>query len=83
MSVTTGPWYQPQTQAVRRALSAAHDSASVSDLLFLEAWETQATLDIACTLRASQIRRANPALVEEIRAELRGARFLPVSSRPQ
>ena len=53
------------------------------DLLFLEAWEMQARPDIASTLRAGQIRRANPLLAEEIRAELRGGRVVPVSSRPQ
>jgi hypothetical protein len=83
LSATTRPWYSPHTQAVRRALRSARDAASVSDLLFLEAWEMRATPDIADTLRAGQIRRANPRLAEEIRAELRGVRMPPVSSRPQ
>ena len=78
-----GPWYEPRTQAVRRALSGASDEASVSDLLFLEAWEMQASAGIASTLRAAQIRRANPLLAEEIRAELRTRLKPPVSSRPQ
>jgi hypothetical protein len=44
----------------------------------------QAPADIASTLRAGQIRRANPLLAEEIRAELRiTGRKPPVSSRPQ
>lgn len=78
----THPLAQPQTEAVRRALQRTHDDASVRDLLFLEAWECQAAPDIAAALRASQLRRANPRLVEEIRAELRGARAA-VSSLPQ
>jgi len=41
-----------------------------ADLLFLEDWWTQRRPGIADCLRASQIRRANPALAEEIRAEL-------------
>lgn len=72
MSITTVPWGQPRTAAVRRALCATRDPATVNDLLFLEAWEAYGTPDIADTLRASQIRRANPRLAEEIRAELRG-----------
>ena len=70
MSSTTASWYRPQTEAVRRALQVAHDPASVRDLLFLEAWEAQSMCDIGSTLRASQIRRANPELAEAIRAEL-------------
>jgi hypothetical protein len=72
LSITTAPWDRPQTEAVRRALRATQDETSVSDLLFLEAWEAQTLPDIASTLRASQIRRANPRLAAEIRAELRG-----------
>jgi len=68
---------------VRRALRAAPDDAAVRDLLFLEAWEMYSPPDIASTLRAGQIRRANPRLADEIRAELRTARKPPVSSRPQ
>jgi hypothetical protein len=68
---------------VRRALRTAPDATSVSDLLFLESWEVQAPFDIASTLRAGQIRRANPHLAEEIRAELRTGRVMPVSARPQ
>jgi hypothetical protein len=82
LSTTTRPWDQPQTNAARRALRAMHDATSVSDLLFLESWEAQELPDIASTLRASQIRRANPQLAAEIRAELRGV--LPgLSARPQ
>jgi hypothetical protein len=68
---------------VRRALRATPDETAISDLLFLEAWEVQAPRDIASTLRAGQIRRANPLLAEAIRAELRAAPMPPVSLRPQ
>jgi hypothetical protein len=80
---TTEAWNRPMTEAVRRALRTAPDETAVRDLLFLEAWEMQARPDIASTLRAGQIRRANPRLEEAIRAELRGGRAPPVSSRPQ
>lgn len=82
MSITTAPRNPPQTEAVRRALQAAHDATSVSDLLFLESWEAQELPDIASTLRAGQIRRANPQLAAEIRAELRGDPS-GLSGRPQ
>lgn len=68
---------------MRRALRATPDHTAINDLLFLEAWEMQAPPDIASTLRASQIRRANPLLAEAIRAELSSAPRPPVSSRPQ
>jgi hypothetical protein len=63
-----------RTEAVRRALSTNQDAVTASDLLFLEAWEVAPMADIAATLRAGQIRRANPALAAEIRAELSGQR---------
>jgi hypothetical protein len=62
----------PQTEAVRRALRGVRSEAAVADLLFLEYWEMQRTGDIAATLRASQIRRANPHLAAAIHAELAG-----------
>ncbi len=83
MSAIAGPWYRPRTEAVRRALRAASDETTISALLFLEAWEIQSPRDIASTLRAGQIRRANPVLAEAIRTELRSVRMPPVSSRPQ
>jgi hypothetical protein len=61
---------RPLTRAVARALSALHDPASVSDLLFLERWEMSPLPGTAAALRVGQIRRANPALAAEIRAEL-------------
>ena len=60
----------PRTEALRRALQQVHDEAVAADLLFLEDWQTQRHLGVAACLRASQIRRANPALAAEIHAEL-------------
>lgn len=60
----------PRTEALRRALRQIHDEGAAADLLFLEYWQTQSKPDIAASLRASQIRRANPALAAEIHAEL-------------
>jgi hypothetical protein len=62
----------PRTRALRRALQQVHDEAAAADLLFLEYWQTQRIPDIAASLRASQIRRANPTLAAEIHAELTG-----------
>lgn len=60
----------PRTQAVRSALAAAQDSRTIADLLFLETWVEGRPADLAATLRASQIRRANPALATAIQQEL-------------
>ena len=60
----------PYTMALRHALQTAKDTASVTDLLFLEAWEIQRPQNLGVTLRARQIRRANPQLAREIAAEL-------------
>ena len=62
----------PRTEALRRALQQTHDEAAAADLLFLEDWQTQRAPGIAASLRASQIRRANPTLAAEIHAELTG-----------
>ncbi len=64
----------PYTQAVRDALQTVHDAMTEADLLFLEAWEMQPTAHLGATLRASQIRRANPALTAAINRELRKKR---------
>lgn len=63
----------PMTQALRRALDRA-DGNAAADLLFLEAWEASPMPLVGATLRAHQIRRANPALAEEIRAEITASR---------
>jgi hypothetical protein len=65
---------QPVTLAVSLALREIRDPMVRSDLLFLEAWEMQRPADLGATLRASQIRRANPDLVEAIERELKAAR---------
>jgi hypothetical protein len=62
----------PYTQAVRRALEDANNSAKAADLLFLEAWEMRPGPLLGATLRAGQIRRANPDLAAELDAELKG-----------
>ena len=61
----------PFTEAVRRALQSVHDAVTEADLLFLEAWEIRPAPHLGTTLRASQIRRANPALTAAINAELK------------
>ena len=65
---------RPLTQAVERALSGVRDQASAADLLFLERWEICPLPGVAAALRVGQLRRANPILAAEIRAELAGRR---------
>jgi len=59
-----------QTAVLRRALSDMNDPSAAADLLFLEAWERSSVFCVATVMRASQIRRANPGLAAEIRADL-------------
>jgi hypothetical protein len=61
----------PFTLAVRQALRGVSNSAIEADLLFLEAWEMHPSSHLGVTLRASQIRRANPGLAAAIDAELK------------
>jgi hypothetical protein len=61
----------PFTLAVRRALQGVNDSVTEADLLFLEAWEIHPSSHLGATLRASQIRRANPGLAAAIEGELK------------
>jgi hypothetical protein len=70
----------PYTLAVRRALQGVNNSALEADLLFLEAWEMHPSSHLGVTLRASQIRRANPGLAAAIDAELKAG--LPGARRP-
>ena len=58
------------TRAVSRVLLTVSDPRTRSDLLFLEAWEIHRPRDLGATLRATQIRRANPDLVAAIEREL-------------
>ena len=64
---------QPHTRAVSVALQNARDPRTIDDLLFLEDWEMRRPKNLGATLRASQIRRANPALVAAIERELKEA----------
>jgi hypothetical protein len=70
---------RPVTQVVRQALRAMPDAISAADLLFLEAWEMQRPRDLSATLRAGQIRRANPGLAAAIVDELRGKQLQQAS----
>lgn len=65
------------TEALRRALSTIRDANSAADLMFLESWEVFSIPGVAAALRASQLRRANPALAAEIRAELNAGKRRP------
>ena len=67
----------PYTEAVRRALQGISDPRLAADLLFLEAWERDPVANLGVTLRAGQIRRANPGLAAAIGAELRAQSGLP------
>jgi hypothetical protein len=62
----------PFTLAVREALQKITDLQAENDLLFLEAWEMQPSANLGATLKAGQIRRANPGLAAAIDAELKG-----------
>ncbi len=70
MTATADQWQLPRTDAVRRALQSVRDETTAADLLFLEAWEANPSSTIAATLRIGQIRRANPSLAAQVRAEL-------------
>ena len=71
MLMASGARKPPYTQAVRKILENSNNSDKEADLLFLEAWEMQPTNLLGATLRASQIRRANPELAAAINAELK------------
>jgi hypothetical protein len=72
---------RPCTAAVRRVLDTINDHAVTADLLFLERWEMTPMPGAAAALRVGQIRRANPALAAEIRAELKSGRPLTAAER--
>jgi len=63
---------QPVTRALSLALGETRDPRVRSDLLFLEAWELHRPTNLGETLRAGQIRRANPGLAAAIERELTG-----------
>ena len=70
MAFDTNVELYPRTEAVRRALAGAQGTGAAADLMFLENWVVQPSHDLAATLRASQIRRANPTLANAILQEL-------------
>ncbi len=70
---------RPFTLAVRQALQNANNSRIADDLLFLEGWEMHPSSNLGVTLKASQIRRANPDLAAAIDAELKAK---PISRGP-
>lgn len=59
-----------QTEALRRVLAQPMHQSAVADYLFLEAWERAPSGSAEAALRIGQIRRANPVLAAEIRAEV-------------
>ena len=71
----------PYTLAVRQALQGVNDSALEADLLFLEAWEMHPSSHLGATLRASQIRRANPGLSRRSMPNSRPGVPRPVAER--
>jgi hypothetical protein len=60
----------PCTHALRRHLAAVTNEQTIRDLLYLEAWEINPQPGAGSALRINQLRRANPELAAEIRAEL-------------
>jgi hypothetical protein len=71
----------PRTAAVRRELGRLREEARADDLLYLEAWEVDPLPWAGPALRVGQIRRANPELAAEIRAELIRGRPLTQDER--
>jgi hypothetical protein len=79
----TRPMPDDHTEALRRVLAQPLDGSARADYLFLEAWERDPSPHAGTALRIGQIRRANPALAAEIRAELKNGRPLTQSERAQ
>jgi hypothetical protein len=80
MLTVNSPQRPPFTLAVRQALQGVNNSVTEADLLFLEAWEIHPSAHLGVTLRASQIRRANPGLAAAIDAELKARSTAPPKS---
>jgi hypothetical protein len=70
-----------RTAALKRVLAGKRDDAATNDLLFLERWEIQPWPGLGAALRVGQIRRANPRLAAEIRAEVSSGRPLTTNER--
>ncbi len=81
MEVASAYCALPRTEALRRALSGLRNDQAVDDLLFLESWEADPLPGAGPALRVGQLRRANPGLAAEIRAELRRGRPLTPTER--
>lgn len=71
---TDGHLMEPLTVTLKRA-STRVGAGGINDLLFLEVWETGLVSCPSAFLRVRQIRRANPGLAAEIRAELARGSF--------
>lgn len=72
----THPVAAQHTKALQRMLAQPLTWSAVADYMFLEAWEREPSDNAGVALRIGQIRRANPALAAEIRAEIALARTL-------
>ena len=59
----------PYTQSPQREVRTPSDRTHNADLLFLEAWEVNRSMNLGVMLRIRQIRRANPQLPAEIAAK--------------
>ncbi len=81
MGVASAYCALPRTEALRRVLSRLRNDQAVDDLLFLESWEADPLPGAGAALRVGQLRRANPGLAAEIRAELRRGRPLTSTER--
>ena len=66
----SGQSYPWQTEALKRVLAQPMHRSAVADYLFLEAWEREPSDNAGVALRVGQIRRANPQLADEIRAQV-------------
>ena len=69
------------TTALRRVWPSIVSEAVAADLLFLERWERNPLAGTAAALRVAQLRRANPVLAAEIRAEIDHGRALTTAER--
>ncbi|QNT77637.1 hypothetical protein [Entomobacter blattae] len=61
---------QPKTHAARKAM-ATHGKNMAADLVFLEHWESTPVPTTSSLLRALQIKKANPELMQAISNEIK------------
>lgn len=69
------------TATIAWALITTCNHTTRDDYLFLEARERRASTDLSALLCIAQIRRVNPALAAELRAEIATARPLTETER--